>query len=222
MSVKKININQSEQTYDITSDVGYLYAGVATPTTDPGTPDGKVVYFASTHGTYPHFGNITVEENQVVTLYNINGSWESHEISNNNDFNIRINGIEQRCYLTENEEYLWALVDANSVVLGGVKREGGEWYIPVGASDDVVNLLKSLQKQIDDAVSYNNSIYHIIENDTYLLAIMDKDDNCLGGITRSGRWVIPDGISDEAQRHIDDIRKNLTKLSNNLNEVTER
>ena len=82
MSVKKININQSEQIYDISSDVGYLYAGIATPTTDPGTIDSKVVYFANTAGTYPHFDNITVEVNQVVALYNINGSWESHEITN--------------------------------------------------------------------------------------------------------------------------------------------
>ena len=67
MDVKKININQSELTYNISSDVGYLYAGVATPTTDPGTPDGKVVYFASTPGVYTHFDNITVEENQVIT-----------------------------------------------------------------------------------------------------------------------------------------------------------
>ena len=84
MNVNKININQSEQTYDITSDVGYLYVGVATPSTDPGTPDGKVVYFSNTAGTYPHFNNITVEANKVVALYNTNGSWESHEIANIN------------------------------------------------------------------------------------------------------------------------------------------
>ena len=134
-----------------------------------------------------------------------------------------LDDIEKRCYLIENEEYLWALVDAKSVILGGVKRKGGEWYIPVGTSDDMVSLFKSLQKQIDDMVSYRDNIYHIIENDTYLLAIMDKNENCLGGITKSGRWVIPDGISDEAQRHIDDIRKILAKVSDTLdNEIVER
>lgn len=134
-----------------------------------------------------------------------------------------LDDIEKRCYLIENEEYLWALVDAKSVILGGVKRKGGEWYIPVGTSDDMVSLFKSLQKQIDDMVSYRDNIYHIIENDTYLLAIMDKNENCLGGITKSGRWVIPDGISDEAQRHVDDIRKILAKVSDTLdNEIVER
>ena len=67
MNVKKININQTEPTYDIATDVGYLYVGIATPTTDPGTLDGKVVYFANTAGTYVHFDNIAVEENQVIT-----------------------------------------------------------------------------------------------------------------------------------------------------------
>ena len=84
MNVNKININQSELTYNILSDAGYLYAGIATPSTNPGTPDSKVVYFANTTGTYVHFNNITVEENQVVALYNIDDSWESHEIANIN------------------------------------------------------------------------------------------------------------------------------------------
>lgn len=83
--------------------------------------------------------------------------------------------------------------------------------------------INDINVRIDDIVSYNNSIYHIIENDTYLLAIMDKDENFLGGITRSGRWVIPDGISDEAQRHINDIQKILAKVSDTLdNEIVER
>ena len=62
---------------------GYQFRGVATPSTNPGTPDGPIFYFATKAGTYPNFGNITVKANQIVALCNIDGSWESYEIARN-------------------------------------------------------------------------------------------------------------------------------------------
>lgn len=59
------------------------FAGIATPTTNPGTPDGPVFYFADTAGTYSNFNNIVVKENQIVVLYNIGVSWKSYDITNN-------------------------------------------------------------------------------------------------------------------------------------------
>lgn len=45
------------------------FAGIATPTTNPGTPDGPVFYIANGKGTYTNFGGIDVTENEVVILY---------------------------------------------------------------------------------------------------------------------------------------------------------
>lgn len=50
-------------------NAGYLYAGIATPTTNPGTPDGNVFYIANGKGTYTNFGGIDVTEDEVVILY---------------------------------------------------------------------------------------------------------------------------------------------------------
>lgn len=47
---------------------GYQYAGVATPATNPGTPDAKVFYLASTPGTYTHFGGVVLTESEVAVL----------------------------------------------------------------------------------------------------------------------------------------------------------
>ena len=47
---------------------GYLYKGVATPDTDPSTPDEKVFYLASEPGTYTNFGGIIVADGEVVNL----------------------------------------------------------------------------------------------------------------------------------------------------------
>lgn len=50
-------------------NAGYVFAGVATPSTDPGTPDAKVFYIANGKGTYTNFGGIEVTEDEVVVLY---------------------------------------------------------------------------------------------------------------------------------------------------------
>ena len=54
---------------------GYLYKGVATPATDPSTPDEKVFYLASEAGTYTNFGGLVVELNEVAILKGSGTSW---------------------------------------------------------------------------------------------------------------------------------------------------
>lgn len=53
---------------------GYQFIDIATPATDPGTPDENVWYIASQAGTYTNFGGIIVNENEVCALV-WNGSW---------------------------------------------------------------------------------------------------------------------------------------------------
>lgn len=58
---------------------GYIYAGIATATTNPGTPVEKVFYVAITAGTYTNFGNKAV--NNGITILSWNGtSWTSNEL----------------------------------------------------------------------------------------------------------------------------------------------
>ena len=51
-----------------TLGAGYQYVGVATPSTNPGSPDAKVFYLAATAGTYANFGNLVVSDNEVAIL----------------------------------------------------------------------------------------------------------------------------------------------------------
>ena len=44
----------------ITLGAGYQYMGVAQPSTNPGTPDARVMYLAYLPGTYVNFGGLTV------------------------------------------------------------------------------------------------------------------------------------------------------------------
>ena len=53
---------------------GYQYMGIATPATNPGTPDANVFYLASEAGTYTNFGGIVINEGEVCVLV-WNGTW---------------------------------------------------------------------------------------------------------------------------------------------------
>lgn len=54
--------------------VGYQYMGIATPTTNPGTPDQNVFYLASTAGTYTNFGGLSLADGEISIL-KYNGAW---------------------------------------------------------------------------------------------------------------------------------------------------
>lgn len=57
-----------------TLGAGYQFMGVATTSTNPGTPDANVFYIAATPGTYTNFGGKTVADGEVAIL-KYNGSW---------------------------------------------------------------------------------------------------------------------------------------------------
>jgi hypothetical protein len=49
---------------------GYVYAGIATPSTNPGTISGKVFYIAVQAGTYTNLGGTVVTEGITILKYN--------------------------------------------------------------------------------------------------------------------------------------------------------
>lgn len=63
------------------------FAGIATPTTNPGTPDGPVFYFATKAGTYSNFNNIEVLKGEFTILKWNNDTWTKSVIKPMTDFN---------------------------------------------------------------------------------------------------------------------------------------
>lgn len=55
---------------------GYLFMGVATPSTNPGTPDQKVFYIASQAGTYSNFDGVSISIGDIKILY-YDSAWHS-------------------------------------------------------------------------------------------------------------------------------------------------
>lgn len=68
-------------------NAGYLYAGIATPTTNTGTPDGPVFYIATTAGSYSNFGNIEISKGESAIIKWNNGIWTKNTFKPMTDFN---------------------------------------------------------------------------------------------------------------------------------------
>ena len=60
-------------------NAGYVFAGIATPETNPGTPDQNVFYIASESGKYVNFGDIELK-GEVVILKTLNNVWNKVDI----------------------------------------------------------------------------------------------------------------------------------------------
>lgn len=95
-------------------NAGYLYAGVATIDTNPGTPDAKVFYIANGKGTYTNFGSLEVTEDEVVVLY-----WDSawHKVAT---------GIASQAKLSELEQEVNTF-GIDNFILDGYINQGGSF-----------------------------------------------------------------------------------------------
>lgn len=59
---------------------GYIFEGVATPNTSPGTPDENVFYIGGA-GTYANFGTSVEIGNGEIGVFTYNGTWQSAKLS---------------------------------------------------------------------------------------------------------------------------------------------
>ena len=66
---------------------GYIYKGVATPSTNPGTPTERVAYLASEPGTYTNFGGIVITSGLYSLTY-AGGTWTGTQMSAGSDIEV--------------------------------------------------------------------------------------------------------------------------------------
>lgn len=74
-------LNNALKTIVDTVGANASYAGIATPSTNPGTPDGPVFYFALQGGTYTNFGATVIQEGLAILLWD-GTSWSSESAFN--------------------------------------------------------------------------------------------------------------------------------------------
>lgn len=87
------NLNSVLNAMVTTLGAEYQFAGVATTTTNPGSPDAKVFYIANGKGTYTNFGGLEVTEDDVVVLY-YDTEW--HKVSTGIASNEKLTELETK------------------------------------------------------------------------------------------------------------------------------
>ena len=70
----------------------YQFVGVATPSTNPGTPDQNVAYIAGS-GTYPNFGNNTINPG-YAGIFKYDGSWSLESFAVGKDYDSAIAALQ--------------------------------------------------------------------------------------------------------------------------------
>lgn len=79
---------------DIVSQLGknYAFGGVATPSTNPGTPTTNTFYIATEAGTYSNMGGVVVAPSEIVFISWDGSSWNKDAIALDNQANATLFG----------------------------------------------------------------------------------------------------------------------------------
>ena len=145
-----------------TLGTGAQYMGIATPSTNPGTPDAKVFYIASANGTYSNFGGITVS-NEVVMLVNSSGSWVKQltGFANVTALNNVINEIGTLSNLqTQNKSNLVAAINEVLTNLTTLSNKIGN--LASLTTEDKTNIVAAINEIVGSITKINTSIADIL------------------------------------------------------------
>lgn len=119
------------------------FAGIATPTTNPGTPDQNVFYLASEPGIYINFGGVELID-QVIVLINKRGNWvkkdsgiatNAESLKLDSKFNLYKTAIFSDNLLNKNGSFIDGKyingISGNKISLGSNSDYAVSDYIPV-------------------------------------------------------------------------------------------
>lgn len=194
-SVIKANGNQ-EITGDIMQNAllsminslgeGYQFMGVATPETNPNTPDQKVFYIANSKGVYANFGSISLESNEISVLM-FDGQWHKEIITTSNDFEfaqILFYPYNKNIEITIND----SIVDGITIKFPqgmSIGKRGGVYEIPEGGIEMTKTGLYIYIVKINNLTNEISisRISEIAKNESVICSISSKDDTGVLGLT---------------------------------------
>ena len=139
-SVIKTNANQEitgqvlqNVLNNIVSSVGEnsTFAGIATPTTNPGVPDGNVFYLATAPGTYSNFGGIQIVDGEAVIL-EWRGSWVK-----------KTTGFATQKQFSELEQYT-----NKGMIYHTISSIGKDYKMPLDKNETYVIILPYLKNEL--------------------------------------------------------------------------
>jgi hypothetical protein len=164
------------------------YAGIATPDTNPGNPDGNIFYIAAETGSYPNFGGSKVITDNEIAIFNLeHGSWIK--------YSIPVIKTSRAAQIEAQQNYLFAVATSRnaSIVAAGYYQALIDAYIPLtpiaGAKYYLTTLNKasktfSLYYTTTGELSGNTNVYDFKVDSIY------GDYTLMKTKANSNAWVI--------------------------------
>lgn len=203
-------------------NAGYVFAGVATPSTDTGTPDAKVFYIANGKGTYTNFGGLEVTEDEVVILY-YNTAW--HKVATGiasqeklSELEDVTDGLKAKVYGQE-EKVVTIEHTAN-------KTQSGFSFVELDTPIEPHTIITSVTK---DGSVYSGSITYKTSsgvnrdfNTSQLPLDIESYDMVSIGISYAGVYVLTHNETIPAIVGLDTLVDNLSQSINTISQKTEQ
>lgn len=153
---------------------GRTFAGFATPETNPGTPDGNVIWFATEEGVYSNFSALNLTGRNLFMLYNTASGWEYTAIDIGATLDLQINGSAIAHYSTASQIDLSKAADGHYLTDTG--SNGNPRGITIIAGGRIVN----------DIDVQDNAVYVTTDNGHFWFAPHGRakwsDLGALGGV----------------------------------------
>lgn len=104
---------------------GAVYGGIASTTTNPGTPEVKVFYLPIQVGTYTNFGGIEITESDVAFLYWNGTEWVKHSFNMSSIIQSIQNAIDAASAATDQANQAKSAADTNKSSIEGLTQTVG-------------------------------------------------------------------------------------------------
>lgn len=202
---------------NIVSSVGEnsTFAGIATPSTNPGAPDGNVFYLATEAGTYSNFNGIEITSGEAVIL-EWRGSWvkkttgfaTQQQLSELETFfakKIDINtdggnSVSTNLFFKESVKYIIEISSDKNFNLNFIIGEGSDCYINI-TRNAIIEFTpsKSGYARCYFFNAFNGSIFFNVKEDA------DKNDKLEGNISYNHKYKTYDIIKEDIVRNNIDV-----------------
>lgn len=178
---------------------GALFAGIATPETNPLTPDQNVFYLASQSGVYPNFNGLSVADGEIVVFSLSNGQWTKQILSLGGGGSVTI--------INEPDEEDLTTVPQSAEK--NVIRFKNRIYDEANASGKGYKILRKYWKEVNgvrkniltqDMINDANTVYEIRYDFDLNGAEISIPKNCIlrfrGGSLRNGTLILDQTVID--------------------------
>ena len=183
---------------------GYIYAGIATPSTNPGTISGKVFYIAVQEGTYTNFGGTVVTEGITILKYN-GTSWVKEQVIFTDGGVFDISAYHATGGTLAKYVDLAAALDGGNNIPQSV-RKGGMSIKFVQSSDNKYVQYRLMatdwSTNTDDWAIAEEGVY--VENPEFIYVKTDNEDKILWAIKIDGSIYYGAGVPKQVKDYIEE------------------